>query len=64
MKGVSYVIDGKKRVKSVIIDLKTICKRKEAVRDFLAALLAESRKGEPVYSWEEVKKSLRNKGKL
>lgn len=64
MKGVSYITDGKNRKKAVVIDIKLIETNEEAVQDLLDVIIAEARKEEPKKSWEEVKKSLKRKGKL
>ncbi len=64
MKGVSFITDEKNRRKAVIIDLKTISDRQNELEDFLDVIVAESRKNEPKKSWEEVKASLKKKGKL
>jgi hypothetical protein len=64
MKGVSYITDGKKRVKAVQIDIKTIENYQEQLEDLLDGIIASSRKGEPSSSLEEVKKRLKKKGKL
>jgi hypothetical protein len=64
MKGVDFVTDDKNRKKAVIIQLKTIEQHQEEIEDLLDVIIAESRKNEPKRSWEEVKKSLKKKGKL
>jgi hypothetical protein len=64
MKGVNFITDEKNRRKAVIIELKTIEQHQEEVEDLLDVIVAESRKQEPKRSWEEVKKSLKKKGKL
>lgn len=64
MKGVSYITDGKNRKKAVVIDIKLIETNEEAVQDLLDVIIAEARKEDPKKSWEEVKKSLKRKGKL
>lgn len=64
MKGVCFVIDSKKRLKAVQIDIKTIEKHQEELEDFLDGLIASLRKGEPNRDLDKVKKSLRKKGKL
>jgi hypothetical protein len=64
MKGVNFVTDNNNRRTAVIIELKTIKKHPEDVEDFLDGIIAESRKDEPKRSWEDVKKSLKKKGKL
>ena len=64
MKGVSYITDGHNKKKAVVIDLKIIENNQEAIEDLLDVIVAESRKGEPTVSWEEVKKKLHKKGKL
>ncbi len=64
MKGVNFITDNRNRKKAVVIDLKTITERQEELEDFLDTIIAESRKDEPRKSWEDVKTSLRKKGKL
>lgn len=64
MKGVNFITDDKNRRTAVIIDLKTIEQHQEEVEDLLDVIVAESRKEEPKRSWDDVKKSLRKKGKL
>lgn len=64
MKGVNFITDDKNQRKAVIIQLKTIERHQEEIEDFLDAIVAESRKDEPKRSWEDVKKSLKKKGKL
>ncbi len=64
MKGVNFIMDDKNRRTAVIIELKTIEQHQEDVEDLLDIIVAESRKDEPKRSWEEVKKSLKKKGKL
>jgi len=64
MKGVNFITDDKNRRTAVIIELKTIEQHQEEVEDLLDVIIAESRKDEPKRSWEEVKKSLKKKGKL
>jgi hypothetical protein len=64
MKGVHYITDSKNRKKSVVIDLKTIEKYDENIEDLFDVIIAESRKYEPSVSYEEVKRKLKNKGKL
>ena len=64
MKGIGYLTDDKNILKGVVIDLKTIENHPEELRDSLNAILAQRRLDEPTRKWEEVKKNLRNKGKL
>ena len=64
MKGVNFITDDQNRRTAVIIELKTIEKHQEDVEDLLDVIIAESRKDEPKRSWEDVKKSLKTKGKL
>ncbi|MCF8451423.1 MAG: hypothetical protein K9G49_16240 [Taibaiella sp.] len=64
MKGVSFITDDNNQRTAVIIELKTIEKHQEEVEDLLDVIIAESRKDEPKRSWEDVKKSLKKKGKL
>jgi hypothetical protein len=64
MKGVDFITDDKNRRKAVIIEIKTIERHPEEVEDLIDVIVAESRRDEPKRSWEDVKKSLRKKGKL
>lgn len=64
MKGISYITDHQNRKKAVVIELATLEKHPSEVEDLLDILVAESRKDEPKLSWEEVKRSLKDKGKL
>lgn len=64
MKGVSYILDDQKRIKAVVLDIKTIEKYEEKIEDLLDTIIAESRRDEPKRSWDDVKKSLKRKGKL
>ncbi|MBI2807044.1 MAG: hypothetical protein HYX68_18840 [Planctomycetes bacterium] len=61
MKGVKYVLDDRGEVDAVIIDVKKHRKLWEDIKDILVA--RERRKETPV-PFEEVKKRLREKGKL
>ena len=64
MKGVDFITDDKNRRKAVIIEIKTIERHPEEVEDLIDVIVAESRRDEPKRSWDDVKKSLRKKGKL
>lgn len=64
MKGISFITDDKNQKQAVVIDLQTIKKNDEDVHEFIDLLVAESRKGDKMISWEEAKKRLRKKGKL
>ena len=64
MKGVSYITDGRNRKTAVVIDLKTLEKYDDQIEDLFDVIMAESRKDEPSVSWEEVKKTLKKRGKL
>ena len=64
MKGVSYITDEKSRRKAVVIDLKTLEKYDEQIEDLFDAIIAESRRDEPSFSWDDLKKRLKKKGKL
>ena len=64
MKGVSFITDGKRRKKAVVIDLKTLAKYDEQLEDLFDVIIAESRRDEPSISWDELKKRLKKKGKL
>ena len=64
MKGVDFITDDKNRRKAVVIDIKTIERHPEEIEDLIDVIVAESRRDEPKRSWDDVKKSLRKKGKL
>ena len=64
MKGVQFITDEDNRRTAVIIKLKTIEQHQEEIEDLLDVIVAESRKDEPKRNWEDVKKSLKKKGKL
>ena len=64
MKGVDFITDDKNRRKAVIIEIKTIERHPEEVEDLIDVIVAESRRDEPKRRWDDVKKSLRKKGKL
>jgi DNA-binding protein YbaB len=64
MKGVSFILDSKNRVKAVQIDIKTIEKHEEELEDLLEGIIASARKGEPSSSLANVKARLVKKGKL
>jgi broad-specificity NMP kinase len=64
MKGVDFITDDKNRRKAVVIEIKTIERHPEEVEDLIDVIVAESRRDEPKRSWDDVKKSLRKKGKL
>ena len=64
MKGVSFITDGKRRKKAVVIDLKTLAKYDEQLEDLFDVIIAESRRDEPSISWDQLKKRLKKKGKL
>lgn len=61
MEGIRYVTDEKNRKVAVQIDLE---KYGELWEDFYDAIIAESRKDEERVSWEDVKKELKEEGKL
>ena len=50
MKGVQFVVDEKGITTSLLIDINEIS---EEWQDFIDGLIAESRKDEPVTSWED-----------
>ena len=64
MKGVSFIANDRNEVKSVVIDIKTICKSHEEVHELIDTLVAESRKDDEFINWNEAKKQLAEKGKL
>jgi len=64
MKGLRFITDDKNRKQAVVIELKTIEQHPEEVEDFIDIVIAESRKDEAKRNWDDVKKSLKKKGKL
>ncbi len=61
MEGIQYVVDESGKKTAVLIDL---TKYGEFWEDFYDSYLAKQRAGEPRESLEEVKKLLREQGKL
>ena len=61
LKGIQYVIDESGEKITVLIDLK---EHRELWEDLYDMLIAEQRRDEPRESMEEVKKRLRQLGKL
>ncbi|MFK7900948.1 MAG: hypothetical protein AB8B61_09345 [Cyclobacteriaceae bacterium] len=64
MKGIRYITDAEDKRTAVVIDLKMIENNEEDLYDFIDVLVAESRKGDEVISWEEAKEILKKEGKL
>jgi hypothetical protein len=64
MKGVTILTDEKKKRKILQVDIKEVAKNPADFEDLIDVLVAESRKTEPKKSWDNVKKSLKKKGKL
>ena len=64
MKGISYITDDNNQKKAIVIELKTIEKNDEDIHELIDALVAESRKNDPLVNWETAKKQLKDKGKL
>jgi hypothetical protein len=63
MKGVSYITDSHKRIKAVLIDIKTIEKYDEQIEDLFDVIIAESRRDEESVPFDKVVKSLKKKGR-
>ena len=63
MKGISYLIDEMNQKKAVVIELATLEKHPKEIEDLLDILVAESRKNEPKFDWEEVKINLKTRGR-
>ena len=63
LKGVSIIYDAVKKKHYVKIDLATLAKEPDAVEDLLDGLVAESRRGEPSVSQQEVERQLQAKRK-
>lgn len=61
MKGISYITDHQNKRKSVIIDLKTIEDHEEEIYDLIDTIIAESRKHDETFDWEEAKNLLLQK---
>lgn len=64
MKGVSYILDDKKKLKAVVIEIGTIEKYEEQIEDLLDLIIAESRQGEASIPFNKVVRSMKRKGKL
>ncbi|MBE2290826.1 MAG: hypothetical protein IAE95_14845 [Chitinophagaceae bacterium] len=54
MKGVSYLIDEQNRKKAVVIEMATLERYSRELEDFLAGLIAESRKDDEKIPLEKV----------
>ena len=61
MKGVQYVFDDEGEIQAVMIDVK---KHRRLWEDIQDILVARQRRKETPIPWEEVKRKLREKGKL
>jgi hypothetical protein len=64
MKGVTILKDEKNNRKILQVDIKTIAKNPDDFEDLIDILVAEARRNEPKRTLEEVKRSLKKKGKL
>jgi hypothetical protein len=64
MKGVTIIKDEKNNKKILQVDLKEVAKHPDELEDLIDVLVAEARKDEPKKNWDDVKKSLKKKGKL
>lgn len=64
MKGVTILMDEKRKRKIFQVDIKEVAKNPDDFEDLIDVLVAESRRDEPKVSFEVVKKNLRKKGKL
>jgi hypothetical protein len=64
MKGINFITNDKSQKIAVQIDLKTLESYGDGFEDLFDVIIAESRKDEPKRSWEDVKASLKKKGKL
>lgn len=61
MEGIHYVTDSENRKIAVQIDLR---KYGELWEDFYDTLIAENRKDDERYDWDEVKQQLKDEGKI
>ncbi len=59
MKGISYITDDKNNKKALVIDLKMLEEKDEEVHEYIDVLVAESRKGDELISWDKAKEQLK-----
>lgn len=64
MKGVTILRDERRNRRILQVDIKEIARNPSQFEDLMDVLVAESRKDEKSVEWNEVKKSLKKKGKL
>jgi hypothetical protein len=64
MKGVTIFKDEKNNRKILQVHIKEIAKNPDDFEDLIDILVAEARRNEPKRTLEEVKRSLKKKGKL
>ncbi len=64
MKGITFIKDETHNKRFVQIDIEQLEKYHDAIEDLLDMIIAESRKDDGEMSWEEVKKQLKEAGKL
>jgi hypothetical protein len=64
MKGVTILKNEKNNRRILQVDIKEIAKNPAEFEDLIDILVAEARKDEPKKTLQEVKKSLKKKGKL
>ena len=63
MRGITFITDETNNKRFVQIDLETISKGEEQIEEIIDIIIAESRKNEKEFSWDEVKKMIRKKKK-
>jgi hypothetical protein len=64
MKGVTILTDEKKKRRILQVDIKEVAKNPDQFEDLIDVLVAEVRQDEKSIAWNEVRKTLRKKGKL
>jgi len=64
MKGVTFITDETHNKRFVQIDIDELEQHQNEVEDLLDIIIAKSRKNDEEISWEELKKQLKEEGKL
>ncbi|MEQ9426229.1 MAG: hypothetical protein RJQ09_17525 [Cyclobacteriaceae bacterium] len=64
MKGVTFITDETHKKKFVQIDIEELDKHQNIIEELLDVIIAKSRKEDEEISWEDLKKQLKEEGKL
>jgi hypothetical protein len=64
MKGLTIMTEESSGRRIAQLDLTLLSKSKTSLEDVFDLLIAESRKDEQEFSWEEIRKDLKSKGRI